>query len=276
MANDPPQSHFHRWNLTPDGDAITTPSARLFPVRRDGAPAMLKVMNATSDEAEAPRALKHFAGRGAVAVLAEDVGAVLLERAVPGTALTELVAEGRDDEATAIIADIAAALHHGEPPEGFTIVERWADGFRRQRERGPHPVLPPAMLDRAETLYRDLAATQGRRFLLHCDLHHENILRDEHRGWLVIDPKGVVGEAAYETVASLGNPHLLWPYPADRKVMARRVAIFSERLDLDRERILMWAFAHMVLAACWHIEDGNPDAKVRRSLAMADVAGSLL
>ena len=209
-------------------------------------------------------------------MLAEDEGAVLLERAVPGTPLTDLVAEGRDEEATAIIADIAAALHHGDPPEGFTTVERWADGFRRQRERGPHPLLPPAMLDRAEALYRDLAASKGRRFLLHCDLHHENILRDERRGWMVIDPKGVVGEAAYDVVASLGNPHLHWPYPADRKVMARRVAIFSERLALDRERILTWAFAHMVLAACWHIEDGNPDADVGRSLAMADVAASLL
>jgi streptomycin 6-kinase len=270
------ESYLRRWNLTPDGPEIVTHSSRLFPVLRNGVPAMLKIMNAASDEGDAARALKHFAGRGAVAVLAEDERAVLVERAVPGTPLTELVAEGRDDEATATIAGIVAALHFGDPPEGFTTLERWADAFRRQRERGPHRVLPPAMLDRAETLYRELAASQGRRFLLHCDLHHGNILRDGRRGWLVIDPKGVVGEAAYEVVASLGNPHLLWPYPADSAVMARRVAIFSERLALDRERILSWAFAHMVLAACWHIEDGNPDAKVRRSLAMADVAGSLL
>jgi streptomycin 6-kinase len=175
-----------------------------------------------------------------------------------------------------VIADIAADLHHGDPPAGFPAVEDWADGFRRQRERGQNPLLPPAMLDRAETLYRDLAASQGRQYLLHGDLHHENILHDEHRGWLVIDPKGVVGEAAFEVVMSLGNPHLTWPYPADRNVMARRVAIFAERLVLDRDRIVNWAFAQMVLCACWHIEDGDTDADVGRSLTMADVAGSLL
>jgi streptomycin 6-kinase len=58
--------------------------------------------------------------------------------------------------------------------------------------------------------------------------------------------------------------------------MARRVAIFAERLALDRDRILSWAFAQMVLCACWHVEDGDPDADVGRSLTMADVAGSLL
>ena len=268
-------AYFELWNLTPDGAEIVTPRARLFPVRRDGQPAILKALSDVSDETDAPRALAHFAGRRAVRVLAEADRVVLLERAVPGTPLTELVAAGRDDEATAIIADIAAALHHGDPPDGFATIGTWADAFRRQRERGPHPLLPPAMLDRAETLYRDLAASQGRRFLLHGDLHHENILRGE-RGWLVVDPKGLVGEAAYEVVMSLGNPHTLWPYPGDRNVMARRVAIFAERLALDRDRILNWAFAHMVLGACWHIEDGNPDADVGRSLAMADVAAGLL
>jgi streptomycin 6-kinase len=270
-----PTDYFDLWSLTPDGGEIVTPRARLFPVRRDGQPAMLKVLSPLSDETDAPLVLAHFAGRGAVGVLAAAERAVLLGRAVPGTPLTELVAGGRDDEATAVIADIAANVHHGEPPEGFIGVEDWADGFRRQRQRGPHPLLPPAMLDRAEDLYRDLAASQGRRFLLHGDLHHENILMGE-RGWLVIDPKGVVGEPAFEVVMSLGNPHQLWPFAADHKVMARRVAIFSERLALDHDRILSWAFAQMVLCACWHIEDGNPDADVGRSLAVADVAAGLL
>jgi streptomycin 6-kinase len=268
-------SYVDLWNLTPDGAEIVTPRARVFPVRHDGSPAILKVLSPISDEADAPRALAHFAGRGAVRVLAEAERAVLLERAVPGSALTDLVAEGRDDDATRIIADIAAALHVGDPPDGFPTVEDWADGFRRQRERGHHRLLPPAMLDRAETLFREMAASQAGRFLLHGDLHHDNILLGE-RGWLVIDPKGVTGEPAFELVMALGNPHLLWPFAADRKVMARRVAIFSERLALDRDRILSWAFAQMVLCACWHIEDGNPDADVGRSLTIAEVAAGLL
>ncbi len=268
-------SRLRRWNLVPDGVEIATPSARLLPVRRDGAPAMLKVMSAASDEAHAAEALRHFTGHNVVAVLEEDDGAMLLERAVPGTPLTEWVAAGRDDEATAIIAGLAESLDRDEAPPGWPTLEEWGEAFRRQRARGGHPVLPPAMLDRAEALWRDLCASQDRRCLLHGDLHHDNVLRDGDR-WLVVDPKGVVGEPAFEVVTALGNPVRLWPLAADAARMARRVAIFSERLGLDRERVAAWTFAHRVLSACWTIEDGNPDLDATRSLAVAETAASLL
>ncbi len=37
------------------------------------------------------------------------------------------------------------------------------------------------------------------------DLHHENILAAERAPWLAIDPKGVIGEPAYEMGALLRN-----------------------------------------------------------------------
>ncbi len=40
---------------------------------------------------------------------------------------------------------------------------------------------------------------------MHGDFHHFNILSSE-RGWLVIDPKGVIGPAGYEVGPLLINP----------------------------------------------------------------------
>ena len=42
--------------------------------------------------------------------------------------------------------------------------------------------------------------------LLHGDLQHYNVLLDKDRGWVAIDPKGVVGELEYEVGALLRNP----------------------------------------------------------------------
>lgn len=262
------------WDLTLDGAETVTPRARLVPVRHGGLAAVLKIPSAASDEVDAARALRHFAGRGAVRLLAEDRGVLLLERAVPGTPLTDLVATGRDDEATGIIAEAIRALHSGEPPAGFPSASDWADGFARQRARGAHPELPAALLERAESTWRELAADSGPRFLLHGDLHHDNLLRGE-RGWLVIDPKGLVGEPTLETAMALRNPYRLWPFAAGRGVMERRVAIFSERLALDRARVAGWAFGLMVLSACWHVEDGDPARDVARSIALAGIAAAL-
>jgi streptomycin 6-kinase len=89
-------------------------------------------------------------------------------------------------------------------------------------------------------------------------MHHENILSAGREAWLAIDPKGVVGEPAYETGALLRNPvgqPLQEPDPV--QVIARRVDVLAEVLGMDRQRLLGWGLAQAVLAAWWCIEDGQ-------------------
>jgi streptomycin 6-kinase len=269
--------YLDRWGLTRDGAEIATRTARLYFVRRGREPAVLKILTGASDEATAPRALRHFAGRGAVRVLKEDRGAVLLQRAMPGTPLSLVVADGHDDAATATIADLILRMHHGRrPPAGWPTLEDWAGGFVRQRARPVHRRLPQRLLDRGEAIFRELAASQGKQFLLHGDLHHDNILRDDAERWLVIDPKGVVGETAYETAVSIRNPMDFYPFQADPVFMARRVAIFAERLSLDRSRILGWYVGQSLLSVCWLIEDGEPEEAVARGVRLAEAGLELL
>ncbi|HVY20768.1 MAG TPA: aminoglycoside phosphotransferase family protein [Bauldia sp.] len=269
--------YLDRWGLTRESaDEIVTRTARLYPVRSGREPAVLKILSGANDEALAPRWLRAFAGRGAVRVLREDRGAVLLQRAVPGTSLAELVADGRDEEATHIIAGVMLKLHHGrKPPAGWPTIQDWAEGFTRQRARPVHRRLPQRLLDRGEGIFRDLAASQGKPYLLHGDLHHANILRDEADGWLVIDPKGVVGESAYETAASIRNPAEFYPFQLDSEFMSRRVAIFAERLGVERERILGWFIGQTVLSACWLIEDGESEESVARAARLAEAGIAL-
>jgi streptomycin 6-kinase len=214
----------------------------------------VKVPSPDEDEANSLAVLHHFGGSGAVKVLDYDGGAMLLERAVPGHPLTELVIAGRDDEATAIICDTIAALHRPElPGQYFPPVEDWGrelDGYRRSGDTS----IPASLLDRAIGLFTELAGSQGVRRLLHGDLHHDNILFDDRRGWLAIDPKGVIGEPSYEVGATLRNPAARFTVPS---IIERRVGIFCERLGFNRRRVLGWAFAQAVLSAVWQVEAGD-------------------
>ncbi len=103
-----------------------------------------------------------------------------------------------------------------------------------------------------------------------------NILKDDARGWLVIDPKGVTGELAYETAAILHNPIPHFEMIADTKIMEARVRIFSDRLKISAERILGWCFAKNVLGHLWTVEDRHDDSKFPRSLRVAQTALDLL
>jgi streptomycin 6-kinase len=268
--------YLERWGLTRESGEIETRSAHIYPVRHGREPAILKILTDASDEASSARWLRHFAGRGAVRVLREDRGAVLLQRAVPGTSLAEWVADGRDERATHIVADTMLRLHHGrKPPAGWPTLLDWAEAFTRQRARAVHRRLPQRLLDHGEGIFRDLAASQGKQYLLHGDLHHANILSDRSDGWLVIDPKGVVGESAYETAAAIRNPAEFYPFQLDAAFMSRRVAIFAERLGAERERVLGWFVGQTVLSACWSIEDGDGEETVARAARLAEAGIAL-
>jgi streptomycin 6-kinase len=89
---------------------------------------------------------------------------------------------------------------------------------------------------------------------VHQDLHGGNILRSE-RGWLAIDPKPLVGEREFDVASLLRDRRdqlVLDPDAAAR--MRRRLDVFSERLELDRERARGWGVAH---ALAWGFEHGR-------------------
>jgi streptomycin 6-kinase len=245
-----------RWDLRLEGPPVMSASGCVAFGRRGAQPVVVKVLAPGSDEGQGIEALRHFGGQGSVALLAATTDAALLERAQPGIPLSRLVHAGRDDEATAALCEVVAALHRvpapvGAAAAGYPNVERWGEAFRRYRRAGA-TTLPARLVERAAAVYEELAASQGERRLLHGDLHHDNILLDHARGWLAIDPKGVLGEPAYELGAALRNPAFV-PTPA---LTDRRVGLIVERLGLDRRRLLAWGFAQAVLSAVWAWEDG--------------------
>jgi streptomycin 6-kinase len=119
---------------------------------------------------------------------------------------------------------------------------------------------PRALVEEAESLLAELLAAQAAPVLLHGDLHHDNILSAERAPWLAIDPKGVIGEPAYEVGALLRNwQPTLFAMPHPGRVTARRVDQLAEMLGIDRYRIRGWGLAQAVLSAWWTIEDGGDD-----------------
>jgi streptomycin 6-kinase len=184
-------------------------------------------------------------------------GCVLLERLKPGTPLS---AVADDDRATQIVAQVMGKLWRLPPADhSFRSVADWAAGLGRLRKKfgGGTGPLSAVLVTKAERLFTDLLASMKDEVLLHGDLHHENILYSERRGWMAIDPKGILCEPAYEVGALLRNisPHLL-SQPRPAQVVARRVNIVCEELGLDPKRVLAWGLAQAVLSAWWCLEDG--------------------
>jgi streptomycin 6-kinase len=205
-------------------------------------------------------ALRVFAGRGAARLFESDAGrgVLLLERLEPGTQLVALC-EVDDGAATAAAGSVMRKLWRAAPDaHGFPTAADWGRGFARCRAHfgGGSGPFPRRLFEEAETLFAELLASSAAPVLLHGDLHHGNVLAAAREPWLAIDPKGLVGEPAYEVGALLRNPLpqlLSWPHPVS--VTERRIPQLSEELGLERARVRGWGLAQAVLSAWWSIED---------------------
>jgi streptomycin 6-kinase len=240
--------------------------------RRDGSAVVLKAGVPNPELTTEVEALRHYDGSGAV-LLIEAVpgeGVMLLERLQPGVPVLELK---DDSKATSLAAQVMRRLWKPAPSVNhFPTLADWAKGFQRLRRTfgGGTGPFPGQAVEKAEKLYQELLASSQEAVLLHGDLHHWNILSARRQPWLAIDPKGVIGEPAYEVGAWLRNPFpVLRDFPEAQKVTVRRLDQFSEELDFDRRRLKDWSFAQAVLSAWWGYEDGDESWPVM--LALVDL-----
>jgi len=243
------------WRVTVESTCVTDGSLLAFG-RRDGQSVVLKVLRNEGDEWRSGAILEAFDGRGMSRVYEHVGGAVLMERLQPGQSLSDMALGGRDDEATVILADVMAKLCPHASTNAWPAVEDWAAGFDRYAAAGDGRI-PRDLVELGQRVYSTLCASQTHRQLLHGDLHHYNVLLDARRGWLAIDPKGVVGEIEYEVGAALRNPVERLELFVQSSTIERRVEHFARKLNRDPARMLAWAFAQAVLAAIWAIEDGS-------------------
>lgn len=246
--------------------------------RRDGSDAVLKVCYPDREFRTEVEALRLYDGRGAVQMLDFDLdwGVILLEHISPGTML---VTVDDDAEATSIAAEVMKQIWRPVPEvHPFPTVRDWGKGFTRMRAHfgGTSGPFPEKLTDEAERLFDDLLASMDTPVVLHGDLHHYNILAAQRQPWLAIDPKGVVGEPAYETGALLRNPDPAYYASPDASLIARRrIHQLAEELGMDRERIQAWGVAQAVLSAWWSIEDGGDDDSWKSSIAFAEMLSAV-
>ena len=252
-----------RWSLTLgapfDGEEVSC--AWVAPVTRaDGASAVLKLGMPHMEGEHELIALRFWDGDPTVQLLAADdeLGAMLLERCVPGTVL-RLLPEPEQD---LVIALLLRKLWRLPPaPHSFrplsTLTEYWSDETMSQIELWPDTGLVREGL----RLFKELPHTAPVEVLLATDLHAGNVLRSERQPWQVIDPKPFVGDPAYDTTQHLFNCAARLRSDPDGTIC--RIA---DLLGVDRERVRLWTFAR---AAAEPRDDWRHDDSMAVARALA-------
>lgn len=276
--------HFTDWNIHDYTVLAPTSSNRLWAGKtyddHGELPVVFKELTtpeSQADEGPGAHLLEYYGGHGAIKIYKHDESAQLLECADDHSLLYHLDHDKIDDnDAARIIAEVLGKLHEARPEAEIPAVlvplrRRFnelyikADSERALRKND-------SIFIRAAEIADSLLATQTKEIPLHGDLHHENVVHSSGRGWLAIDPKGLIGDPAYDLSNVFANPYNRPSIVGAEGRIERLADIFEKSLGYDRTRLLQFGAVHSVLSACWSLLEKN-DAW---AAANVNVAGNIL
>lgn len=217
------------------------------------APVVLKIGIPKHDFLNELKALEFYNGNGSVKLLASDGQkyGMLLARVEPGTTLRSFFPQN-ENAAIQYACAVMKKLHSRQLPShaGFPSIKNWFSLFNRLEI----PLELHHQVKLAHDIVDELQSSAQSLHLLHGDLHHDNILLDASGTGIAIDPKGVIGEAAYEVGAFMCNPTDLSSQPNIPALLEARLEQFSKTLNIDRTRLAKACYARIILSACWTVQ----------------------
>jgi streptomycin 6-kinase len=230
------------------------------PVEREGGErAVLKVSPVDEETRTEGDALFFWNGDGTVRLLDSDarLGALLLERLEPGNSLED---HPDRDEAITIACGLLKRLWRPLPPGSpFPFVPdlalRWSREIPDRFHRLGRP-FEEALAEEAADLCAELATHTEGLVLANRDYHLGNVLAATREPWLLIDPKPLAGEPAFDTGHLLRS---LLPKEFDEALVGGLVHRLARELDVEAEAIRRWALVRSVEDALWGMSVGGTD-----------------
>jgi streptomycin 6-kinase len=184
-----------------------------------------------------------------------ELGAMLLERLIPGRDLTTV---SDHTERTHIAARLSAALPVplvGQGGHPLPRVAEWASrAFARARRENICGSQMLSLIDTAEGMLGEIETPDRPLVLLHGDLNHWNILQDGDT-WKAIDPKGAIGVRCMEAARYILN-ELEFLGPEHRQSgLAEMIRVIGAEMGESPHFVAACAFLDSVLSTCWSFEE---------------------
>ena len=226
-------------------------------IQKKSLPVVLKISCDKQIIQDEYMALLHFNGHSSIKVINFNLeyNALLLQQAIPGYCLKEHH-PGKLSDTIKIYSEIVQVLSSQKGYDNSTMhVSTWCnaiDGIADSR-------IEKCLVDKVIQLRSVLLNTAQGEYLCHGDLHLENIVQNGSH-WLAIDPKGVLGEMAFEAAAfDLLSQNELQDSKTVTSKITDRVEKLSITLGIDFNRLLAWIFLRTIISAQCFIEDnGEP------------------
>lgn len=223
------------WNIEAAKRIADTPAGIVYELtRKDGSLAIAKVLKkkVLKDSLRGADFIAWRAGIGCVELLDQSDNILLMEHAGTETLRDVLFRDGNDDATTEIAAEVLLRYHQPSeqsPPSSLLTLPLYFESLFRKAEQDRSDGVDSPFVEAAR-LAQTLIDQQRDIKPLHGDLHHENIMHSD-RGWIIIDPAGLIGDAALDVANMFSNPLDRFDLTRSEARIASMAAIFQGRCN---------------------------------------------
>ncbi len=249
-----------RWNLTAGEAFVGGEAASVLRVTTDdGGTAVLKVGYPHVEGIWEAVALEGWGPALAPRVLRQDAWtwALLLEDVRPGIPLLRYQVPAQDALRSA--ARLYEVTSTRQIPEGLPRLQESMRPFldkalSRLRQHLPLLGENGGVLEAGLETFAAMLEISPRDSFLHGDYNPGNVISSD-RGWRVIDPKPMRGDAAFDLwplVSQLGSP---WSQAHPETVLADQLRLVTGITDADYDRAARWGFARAALNVSWFLDE---------------------
>lgn len=262
----------NKWQLKNIKLVVQTKTSNIYKANYKNKDVILKQLTDIGRIHEAPGAiaLSHWTS-GAVELIDHDEGAHLLDF-VPGDNLEKLVKGGNDKLVPEIICNTLNKIHITGVSSKNNIMSL-NNSFKSLIKRAQESPACPSYIRAGYEIAMELFSSPKDEVLLHGDIHHNNIMQRSDGEWVVIDPKCLWGERAYDYANCFYNPDGDPEIVENKKRILFYASAFAENLNQPVSRVLKFAYAHGALSVSWEMDRGRDG--LRRQKIMKLIMESL-
>jgi len=201
--------------------------------------------------------LLKYNGRKFCRVFDADIenGVLLEERVQPGNPLRD---ESSLDRRLSVFCSLYEDLHiTPTKAEIYPTYTEWVCRITEYMSKRQDCNELYLYMKKAKDICLSVSNLYSQKMLLHGDFHHDNILQGNDGEYIIIDPKGVIGDPVFDIARFILNEFDDEITTELYKKINHIISILEKNLNIPSHILKQCLYVETAMAVCWNVEDGS-------------------
>jgi len=182
-------------------------------------------------------------------------GVILEECVQPGNSLRE---ESSLDKRLSVFCSLYKGLHIMPiKAEIYPTYTEWVCRITEYMSKRQDCKELYLYIKKAKDICLSVSALYSKKMLLHGDFHHDNILLGNDGEYIIIDPKGVIGDPVFNIARFILNEFGGEITTELYKKINHIICILEKSLNIPEYILKQCFYVETTMGVCWSVEDGS-------------------